>query len=206
MLFKKWATTIADKLAGMAGQTDTYQIALIRYRLECLFSMILNTLLLVIVGAVLGILKTAFLIALTGAVVKTVSGGLHLNTPLRCAIIGALITAGFSYLAIYLPAYTLSPYLLLGILLLMNVIIWWKAPRESEGKPLSDQQKKYLAIISRILVFALSVCCFLWPKRWGVNELFYGLVFQTLSLLNFSARLMANIDVALAHIEKKPVL
>jgi accessory gene regulator B len=205
MLFKKWATGLAEKLMRMAGETDTYKIALVRYRLECLFSMVLSIGALFVLALVLGILKTAFLIACTGVIIKNFTGGLHLGTPLRCAICGALFIIGLSYIAIYFPMQRFPSYLVLAVLIFLNIIVWWKAPHETEAKPLTGNQKKYLAIFSRILLLLLSIICWIWPNAWGVNELFYGIVFQVINLLTVSARGMERLDGFLEKIEQKPI-
>lgn len=205
MLFKKWAAGLSEKLTSIAGETDTYKIALFRYKLECLFSMVLSIVTLFLLTFLLGILKTAFLIACTGVIVKNFTGGLHLGTPLRCAICGALFIIGLSYIAIYFPMQYFPSYIVLAGLLFLNIVVWWKAPHETEGKPLTCNQKKYLAIFSRIVLLLLSIICWVWPRLWGVNELFYGMVFQVLNLLKVSAGGMERLDGFLGKIEKKPI-
>ncbi len=205
MLFKKWSTMWAEGLSRTTGETDTYKIAMVRYVFESILSFCLSVTVLLIVAWLLGIVKEALLIGLTGAFIKTFTGGLHMSTPLRCAVGGAVTLVGISYLSIVFPITAIPNFIVILILIAANVIVWLKAPIESPGKPLGDRQKVILAILSKIIVFLVSIACLLWPKAWGINEIFYGAVFQLLNLLDWTARGMEKADRVLGMVERKPV-
>ena len=98
MLLKNLATTWAQALSRRAGETDQYKIALARYMIESLLSTFLSLLFILLFGLIFGVLKTAVLLTMVVAVLKAVMGGLHLKTPLRCALAGAIMTIILSYL------------------------------------------------------------------------------------------------------------
>ena len=205
MLFKKWSTGWAEILARTTGETDAYKIAMVGYTFEGILSFCLSVSVLCIFALVFGVLKEALLIGMAGAILKSFTGGLHLGTPLRCAVGGALILVGVAYLSILLPIAAITQPVFLLILMGVNIIVCLKAPVESKGKPLGDKQKAILGALSKIIVLLVSLVCFIWPKAWGINEVFYGLVFQSVNLLKITAYIMEKIDSLFGKIERKPV-
>lgn len=205
MLFKKWSTQWAEGIGGAAGETDSYKIALTRYVFEGLLSFCLSVSILAITAWMLGILQQALLISLAGAVLKSFTGGLHMSTPLRCAICGAISLVALTYLSMLFPLTAIPWIAVASILVLLNIIVWLKAPRESKGKPLKPRQKVVLGVLSKILILLISVICLGWARAWGVNELFYGTVFQVFNLPDISARIMEKADTVFGKLEQKPV-
>ena len=205
MLFKKWSTGWAEILARTTGETDAYKIAMVGYTFEGILSFCLSVSVLCIFALVFGVLKEALLIGMAGAILKSFTGGLHLGTPLRCAVGGALILVGVAYLSIFLPIAAITQPVVLLILMGVNIIVCLKAPVESKGKPLSEHHKKILAALSRIVYLLVSLVCLLFSKVWGINEVFYGMIFQAVNLLTISAYVMEKIDWVFGKIERKPV-
>jgi accessory gene regulator B len=205
MLFKKLSTKWAEQICRMANETDAYKIALVRYVFESILSFCLSVTVLFIAAWLLGIVKQALLIGLAGAIIKSFTGGLHMSTPLRCAVGGAITLAGIGYLSIILPITAIPVVIVALILGAVNVIVWLKAPKESQGKPLTANHKVALGILSKIIILLISIACLLWAKAWGINELFYGTVFQVLNLLDSTARGMEKVDYVFGKIEKRPV-
>lgn len=205
MLFKKWSTRWAEAIGKAAGETDNYKIALIRYVFEGILSFCLSVMVLIMVAWWLDILMPALLIGLAGAVLKSFTGGLHMSTPLRCAIGGAITVVALCYLSIWIPLPVIPWFVVAFIMGLLNIIVWLKAPRESKGKPLQPNQKLVLGVFSKVLILLISVICLVWPGAWGINELFYGTVFQVFNLPDISARIMEKADAALGKLERKPV-
>lgn len=205
MLFKQLSTRWAEGICRTAGETDSYKVALARYVFESILSFCLSITLLLIVAWLLGMVKTMLLIGLTGAFIKSFSGGLHLSTPLRCAVGGAIALAVISYLSKILPITTIPWLIILLILVVLNIIVWLKAPREAKGKPLTPKQKSVLSILSKIIVLLFSITCLFWTKTRGVNELFYGMVFQVINLLDLAAQSIEKVDYFFGKIERKPI-
>ena len=205
MLFKKLSTQWAKAICRTANETDDYKIAMVRYVFESILSFCLSVSVLLIIAWLLGIVKQAIMIGLTGAVIKSFTGGLHMSTPLRCAVAGAITLAAISYLSIFLPITAIPVVVVALILIAVNIIVWRKAPKETKGKPLSDRQKVILAILSKIIILLVSITCLLWTKAWAINEIFYGMVFQVANLLVLMERGTEQIDHLLGKIEIKPV-
>jgi accessory gene regulator B len=205
MLFKKWSTQWADGLARTTGETDAYKIAMTRYTFESILSFFLSVGVLLIFALIFGVAGEALMIGMAGAIIKTFTGGLHLATPLRCAMGGAVFLVGVSFLSIIVPITAIPQPMVIIILIAINMIVWRKAPVESKGKPLGGKQKAVLGVLSKIIVLLVSIVCFLWPGAWGINEAFYGMAFQILNLLPVTAFVMEKIDHAMGKIERNPV-
>ena len=205
MLFEKLATEWAEALSRSVNETDNYKIDLVRYVFEALLSMLLSVVVLCVFAAIFGILKTALLIALVGAVVKSFTGGLHLSTPLRCAAAGGVIILIVSHLSIYFPFSTIPVPFRFLFLIFINIIVWLKAPRETPEKPLNDRNKTVPTELSRLIIIVISLICLTFPEKRGINELFYGTFFQVLNLLEVSAMGIKKVDKLLGHIEKNPI-
>lgn len=197
MVLKNLATIWAEALAQGAGEKDSYKIDLVRYMVESLLSMLLSLFFILIFGLIFGVLKTALLITIVVAVLKTFMGGLHLKTPLRCALTGAVMTILLSYLAQYLPFHRIPKLIQLWVFVFLIFIVWKQAPLEAKGKPLSSKRKKNLARYSRLLILLVTFICWGWPQGFAVNELFYGTVFQVLNLTKPLALALATLDQAL---------
>ncbi|NLW60308.1 MAG: accessory gene regulator B family protein [Firmicutes bacterium] len=194
MLLKNLATTWAQALSRRAGETDQYKIALARYMIESLLSTFLSLLFILLFGLIFGVLKTAVLLTMVVAVLKAVMGGLHLKTPLRCALAGAIMTIILSYLALSVPFARIPKLAQLWIFVLLIYIVWKQAPLEAKGKPLSTEQKQELARNSRILTLLITIICWCWPEGFMTNELFYGTVFQVLNLTKPMALAIDELD------------
>ena len=150
--------------------------------LESLLSSILSLLFILLFGLIFGVLKTAVLLTVVVMLLKALMGGLHLKTPFRCALVGAIMTIILSYIVLFLPFHQLPTLLQLWVFVFMVYIVWKQAPLEAKGKPLTTEQKRGLARKSRIVILLIVFICWCWPQGFVTNELFYGTVFQVLNL------------------------
>lgn len=205
MLFRRLAENWATALSQTAVEEDSYRRDLTRYVIEAFLSSTLSLAFVMVLSLTFGVFRTALLITVAIAILKSFTGGLHMSTPLRCAVAGAFTAVGLSYLALWFPLSRYSAFFKLLLLLTVNVIVWRKAPLEAKAKPLTPEQKKNLAILSRVLVFTASLGCLLIPAVWGVNELFYALLFQGVNLLEITGRGVGKLDHLMGYVEKNPV-
>ncbi|HEY8344443.1 MAG TPA: accessory gene regulator B family protein [Bacillota bacterium] len=205
MLFRRLAETWASALAQAAGEEDAYRRDLARYVFETFLSGALSLVFIVAASLLFRVFRTALLITATIAVLKSIAGGLHMSTPLRCAVTGAFTVVVLSCLALWFPWSRYSAFFRLVFLIAINVIVWRKAPLETKRKPLTPSHKYNLAVLSRVLVFSASFFCLLFPKVRGMNELFYSLLFQGINLLEVTAIGVGKLDHIMGYVEKNPV-
>lgn len=194
MILKNLATSWAQALSQIAGETDQYKIALARYMLESVLSSILSLLFILLFGLIFGVLKTAVLLTVVVMLLKALMGGLHLKTPFRCALVGAIMTIILSYIVLFLPFHQLPTLLQLWVFVFMVYIVWKQAPLEAKGKPLTTEQKRGLARKSRIVILLIVFICWCWPQGFVTNELFYGTAFQVLNLTKPMAQAIDGLD------------
>lgn len=194
MILKNLATSWAQALSRIAGETDPYKIALARYMLESVLSSILSLLFILLFGLIFGVLKTAVLLTVVVMLLKALMGGLHLKTPFRCALVGAIMTIILSYIVLFLPFHQLPTLLQLWVFVFMIYIVWKQAPLEAKGKPLTTEQKRGLARKSRIVILLIVFICWCWPQGFVTNELFYGTAFQVLNLTKPMAQAIDGLD------------
>jgi accessory gene regulator protein AgrB len=194
LILKNLATSWAQALSRIAGETDPYKIALARYMLESLLSSILSLLFILLFGLIFGVLKTAVLLTVVVMLLKALMGGLHLKTPFRCALVGAIMTIILSYIVLFLPFHQLPTLLQLWVFVFMIYIVWKQAPLEAKGKPLTTEQKRGLARKSRIVILLIVFICWCWPQGFVTNELFYGTAFQVLNLTKPMAQAIDGLD------------
>ncbi|HBG17134.1 MAG TPA: hypothetical protein DDW93_10170 [Firmicutes bacterium] len=197
MLLKKWASNWAEGLSLITGETDRYKIALVRYILESLLSMLLSLFFIVMLSLFFGVLRTAFLITITAAALKIFMGGLHLSTPLRCAIAGAIVAVILSYVARLFPLNRFPLVLQLMIFTCLLITIWRNSPLEAKGKPLAPKHRTCLAWLSRGIIMIVLFLCLRWPEAKGVNELFYGAIFQVINLIRPMAIVLERLESGL---------
>jgi accessory gene regulator B len=194
LILKNLATSWAQALSRIAGETDPYKIALARYMLESLLSSILSLLFILLFGLIFGVLKTAVLLTVVVMLLKALMGGLHLKTPFRCALVGAIMTIILSYIVLFLPFHQLPTLLQLWVFVFMVYIVWKQVPLEAKGKPLTTEQKRGLARKSRIVILLIVFICWCWPQGFVTNELFYGTAFQVLNLTKPMAQAIDGLD------------
>lgn len=199
MILKNLATSWAQTLSRITGETDHYKIALARYMIESLLSLLLSLLFVLLFGLIFGVLKTAVLLTLVVAILKAVMGGLHLKTPLRCALVGAIMTIILSYIALFIPFHQIPKLVQLWFFVLLIYIVWKQAPLEAKGKPLSAEQRRVLARNSKLLILLITIICWCWPQGFATNELFYGTFFQVINLTKPMAWAIDRLDQFLDH-------
>ena len=128
---------------------------------------ILELILLLITGLLLGLFWQCVIILVTFMPIRVYAGGYHAKTPLQCSVKTWMLL-----LAILLAYRFLPSYLLLecGIVVVAGGWIWFFAPIEDSNKPLLDYElKKYRK--KALLYFMLYVCIYVIAHMVGWNQI-----------------------------------
>jgi accessory gene regulator B len=158
---------------------------IIAYAIETMLLSIVGFILIILVGFLFGAAFPAAMAAISGGLLRRLSGGAHFNTPYKCLAFGALVygllglavkaivaTIGFS-LSLNIP-------LLIGALLLVGIL----APVDSEAKPIhSSDLRKKLKVSSIIFVLVIFLLAFFLENSLIVQALVLGVVYQAITLL-----------------------
>jgi accessory gene regulator B len=162
LLFERIADKIADIIAHNLGEKQVRK-EVIAYGAYILLDVILAISMVVLFGVVFGVLFQALLFSFTTAILRRISGGAHASTSFRCAIIGAIVSVGFSLLFISLDSYlhfwNVGIYLLITFALSYYIILML-APKDSPNKPIVKEAKiKELKTKSLVVLFIYFVMC-----------------------------------------------
>ena len=197
MILHEVAVSWAGRLCATANRTDEYEKALMAYALEGYLAVGYGLVLLVLAGWAVGAFWESLAVAATAAVVKTFTGGAHLSTPTRCAIMGTVILAGLGFLVKHISIATFPAPVLWAILALDNLCVWLYAPVAVPEKPLAARQRVVLGVLARMVIALLTLACLLWVKLPWLTAIFAGGSFQCLSL---SKTVRWLVEIGRAHV------
>lgn len=189
MAFSRISTRISDYLARELKYSEEKK-EIIAYSLEGIMFFCAGFIMIMIGGYILGVLKATFVAMLAGIVLRKLSGGLHLSTPLRCLICGAVtypLVAWLGVQAWVLFGESLAYRIVLVFLLVFSLaVVSIFAPVDSQGKPIvSPSFRKKLKIASILCVIIFGLIGLLLQKTWAGAPVIGGLTLQSLTLLPF---------------------
>jgi accessory gene regulator B len=139
---------------------DEEKTEVVAYALTSLFLIFVDLTLLVLVCWFLGVLKEGLIAAFTGALLRSATGGAHLSSPWRCAVLTALLPAFFGYLGKYAGP-LLAPEVLL--ILLLFLLIWGVvivnkyAPAEVKERPIKPEKRGFYKKAGILLVIFWAI-------------------------------------------------
>ncbi|NMA01721.1 MAG: accessory gene regulator B family protein [Clostridia bacterium] len=184
MLFSQ----ISEKSAAYISQEinlDKDREEILAYAIETMLLSFVGFILIILLGFLFNAALPAAIAAISGGLLRRLSGGAHFNTPYKCLVFGAIVygllglavkaviaTIGFS-LSLNIP-------LLIGTLLLVGIF----APVDSEAKPIhSSDLRKKLKASSIIFVLVIFFLAFFLENPIIVQALVLGIVYQAITLL-----------------------
>ncbi len=200
MILHDVAESWAGRLCAMANRTDTYEKALMAYAIEGYLAVCYGLVLLALAGWAVGAFWESLIVAATAAFFKSFTGGAHLSTPTRCAVMGTVILAGLGLLVKHLSLAALPTPVVWAVLLLDNLFVWLYAPVAVPEKPLAERQRAVLGVLARMAIALLTLACLLWVKLPWLTAMFAGGSFQCLSLSKTARWLVAAVDRTLPRV------
>lgn len=180
MTIAKIADQIGQTICLKAGrETETAKVC---YGVECALVLVISVGIILTVGAILGVLRETFGIAMVFLVMKYIVGGSHLSGFSRCVIYSALIIVGA---AIFLktPNSRGVPLWIFGLMLMGGLAVIYKyAPLIREGIKLNRRQ-----IWSRRFFAAVILLGFIFINSFHISAGWWsGLVGTALALFNIT--------------------
>ncbi|NLI91582.1 MAG: accessory gene regulator B family protein [Peptococcaceae bacterium] len=158
---------------------------IVAFGLESLFLSIVGFFAILLVAFFFDALIPTAISAVFGGLLRKVSGGAHMNTPLKCLTFGAVIYSTLGVITQKLIQHNLYNFHIAFILLFMSLlIVAFLAPVDCEAKPIISQKlKKNLKIISvGFVTFAIAVIFFCNNQLLNTSVVL-GIGYQTLTLL-----------------------
>ncbi|WP_238134169.1 accessory gene regulator ArgB-like protein [Calderihabitans maritimus] len=165
---------------------------------------------LILFAAFWGIFHYALAAAVTVSLFRVFSGGAHATSPLRCNLIGLSVFLTLGFLVKLLPQAP-GPLWTATISLVGIFVIYKYVPAETPGKPISSKvQRKYLRIISFILLIAWGMGCTLalWqPTKFVTPDIILssslGMMWQLLTLTPIGYRIVGGMDSLLKYLTER---
>lgn len=133
--------------SGMASKLNlgSEREEVLAYGAFALLQTVWSILLVIILGAIFGVLGEAFVASLAISFLRKYSGGAHSTSPNRCAVIGAIIGVLLAFMAIWsadiIGFYGTVAMFFLSFLM-SYIIIKGLAPVDSPGKPIKKAEKR----------------------------------------------------------------
>ena len=136
------------KLAARVGDAlhhNAEQQAVMTYGLIALVQMCAITVLVIVVGSLLGVGRAALVVSITVGLLRKSTGGRHAQSLERCIALSVCVCVALAYLCVCLPVWW-SPgalYAAMGIALLLGLLAFvCKVPVGSPQKPIRSEQKR----------------------------------------------------------------
>jgi accessory gene regulator B len=158
---------------------------IVAYGIETALLTVLGFLAIVVLAFFLQAVVPAIIAALSGGLLRRLSGGAHFDTPFKCLTFGAVIYAFIGVAAKEVVKYELySTTLALGILLLSLIITAILAPVDCEAKPIHSQTLRRNLKIASVSYIILTMAVIIFNNNIVVNtSAVLGVFYQTMTLL-----------------------
>ncbi|ADL13431.1 accessory gene regulator ArgB-like protein [Acetohalobium arabaticum] len=187
MSYKQAIQTLSSYIAEELNLPDKKQDR-IRFGLELLVSTLMSLSTSLILAKLLGIFNSVLFILFASAVLKSVSGGIHLKTPWECALFGALFFNILGLTAVVMKTSIYNNWVLFLIIsslyIFISLLLW--SPADVEEKPIKgDKKRKTLkmisVILSSILLVLVAVSFFVYEEQFALFNIsvILGLLFQS---------------------------
>jgi accessory gene regulator B len=163
--------TFSKRLSIKLGQDlnlDDEKVEIIEYGFTVLLSTILSLLLLSVASFLLGVFMFTLTMIVFASPLRMFSGGVHFSTPLRCAVIGAIVYPAAALVIKHsLPVITFEFALIYFVITTAAALVinYVYAPRDVPQKPINNPQRrkalkrKSIAVITASI--AVQVCVIL---------------------------------------------
>ena len=184
MNFSKISATLTNGLTEELDFSDD-QKEIISYAIETTLLSIIGTVMVTCLAYFFDALVPAIIAAVFGGLLRKLSGGAHLNTPLKCLIFGALTYSSIGVLAKNLQIYKLiNQNILLLIPLVCFLIVFLLAQVDSHAKPIHSKKLKIKLKISSMSFILISFILISVTNDLLINvSAALGLLYQSMTLL-----------------------
>lgn len=160
------------------------------------------------VGWALNCLPETVTVTITVALLRSLAGGAHCTTPLRCTVVTALVFPLLGRTASLLetiePLHP-APFILLISLLALTIILW-RAPVDSPAKPITTKEhRRRLRTLSVSVVIILAAVQFILLQHQSgaahkvIISAGLGMLWETFMLTKTGHKFMALLDSLLRN-------
>lgn len=196
---------ISDYIARELSFDDDKK-SVINYGIFASIQMIICIVLVILFGFIFNVTIEALIVSFTTSILRKSSGGVHANSPERCAIIGTVASVGMALVSQYMH-FSLSVIIVLGSIVFVwsFYIIHKLAPVDSIAKPIKSIKKrkklKKSSIITLTIYFSIVVInmmCYLIINKFSLLTyslcIYMGLLWQVFSLTKSGHLILGMLD------------
>jgi len=180
-------SNFSKSLAGFITKDLNYdeeKNEIVSYAIEMFLLGVVGFLAILLLGFVFNALLPAAIAAISGGVLRRVSGGAHFDTPLKCLGLGAIIYSLIGVLANYLLQVGSTNWINMIFILLCLIIVFLFAPVDSEAKPIHSQTLRNKLRLSSVLFIIFILIFTILNDNLLINiSAMLGILYQSLTLL-----------------------
>jgi len=164
---------------------DEEKREIITYSIEYLFLQLFGFIAIIIVSFFFGVVKTALIASIFGAVLRKVSGGAHFSSPIMCLSFGAVVYTAIGKIAVEINKFpNINFNYFFVFLIICLVIVYRLAPVDSPAKPIHSKGfKRKLRLASVIFVIFTIILIFFIDSITFRTSAALGIIYQTATLL-----------------------
>jgi len=163
---------------------DEEKNEIIVYSIEMFLLGIFGFLAILLLGFLFDALLPAAVSAITGGLLRRVSGGAHFNTPLKCLGFGAVIYSFIGVLSKNLSKVGFVNWGNILLVLISLIIVILLAPVDSEAKPIHSQALKSKLRFASIIIVIFVLMLTVFSNNLLINiSATLGIFYQSLTLL-----------------------
>lgn len=180
-------SSISKSLANFITKDLNYdeeKNEIIIYSIEMFLLGFIGFLAILLLGFIFNALLPAAIAAITGGILRRVSGGAHFDTPLKCLSFGAVTYGLIGVLAKNLWTIGFVNWVNILLVLISLIIVTLLAPVDSEGKPIHSQDLKSKLRVSSVMIVMLILVLTIVSNNLLINiSATLGVFYQSLTLL-----------------------
>lgn len=179
---------VSERLADIISTELNYseeKKEIIAYGVESIFLTVIGFIAVLLLALPFKAVFPAAMAAVSGGLLRKVSGGAHFNSPFKCLFFGAIIYSSLGVIANKILQYNLYNIgVFLVVLVISLVIVAILAPIDCEAKPIHCPSFRQKLKIASLCFVVLTCMVILVSNNTLLNiSVVLGIVYQTMTLL-----------------------
>lgn len=175
-------------------EIDDERAEIIDYGLQLLVGEIPKTFMILFIAWLLGVLDLTLLAVITILPYRSVVGGVHFKTHIKCFLATSIFYIGNAIISKYIILTKAMQYIIVTITFIFSIwMITLYAPADTEDVPiLRKKERKLKKTLSYIIMTLMLVIALIIPNTIISNILLFGVILQTISITRAMYKLAKN--------------
>ena len=193
-MIEKFCNFILNKMRKKMPDITDENAEIILYGLQLIIGELPKTILLFVIGFLIGMGWYMIFAFIAIMPYRAVSGGFHLHTHLGCVLGSAIVYYGNIIISRFLILDNLQKYILIGLSLIFGALmVSMYAPADTENVPIiSKKERKTKKILSYITLAVTLIVAAVIPEPILANILIIGSLIQSISISRIAYILTKN--------------